>query len=167
MVVSGTTPSLNGITFPATQVASAGANTLDDYEEGTWTPTLVASGATFGNIDTFGRYIKIGRSVTLYGYIQRYVTAGGGANAVTITGAPFTSQSGITVAGGQGVVALFVDNANGFSLSLRILANSTTIDYINTYRRCIATSQQQTTQHNDCRFTTWITMGRRRKRKNR
>jgi hypothetical protein len=38
VVISGTTPSLNGITFPATQVASADANTLDDYEEGTWTP---------------------------------------------------------------------------------------------------------------------------------
>jgi hypothetical protein len=36
VVISGTTPSLNGITFPATQVPSADANTLDDYEEGTW-----------------------------------------------------------------------------------------------------------------------------------
>jgi hypothetical protein len=36
VVISGTTPSLNGITFPATQVASADANTLDDYEEGTF-----------------------------------------------------------------------------------------------------------------------------------
>jgi hypothetical protein len=33
VVISGTTPSLNGITFPATQVASADANTLDDYED--------------------------------------------------------------------------------------------------------------------------------------
>jgi len=29
-----------GITFPATQTASSNANTLDDYEEGTWTPRL-------------------------------------------------------------------------------------------------------------------------------
>jgi hypothetical protein len=37
-IASGQTFSLNGITFPATQVPSADANTLDDYEEGTWTP---------------------------------------------------------------------------------------------------------------------------------
>jgi hypothetical protein len=29
-----------GLPFPVTQVASADSNTLDDYEEGTWTPTL-------------------------------------------------------------------------------------------------------------------------------
>jgi hypothetical protein len=32
----------NGITFPATQSASSNANTLDDYEEGTFTPTPTA-----------------------------------------------------------------------------------------------------------------------------
>jgi hypothetical protein len=32
-----------GIQFPATQVSSADANTLDDYEEGTWTPTIGGS----------------------------------------------------------------------------------------------------------------------------
>jgi hypothetical protein len=30
----------SGISFPATQSASSDANTLDDYEEGTWTPTV-------------------------------------------------------------------------------------------------------------------------------
>ena len=35
-----------GIAFPATQSASSDANTLDDYEEGTWTPTY--SGSTSG-----------------------------------------------------------------------------------------------------------------------
>ena len=40
--VGGATPSTSGsgITFPATASASSNANTLDDYEEGTWTPTL-------------------------------------------------------------------------------------------------------------------------------
>ena len=130
VVISGTTPSLNGITFPATQVASADANTLDDYEEGTWTPLLVASGATIGNLSTSGRYIKVGRSVTLYGYIQQYVSAGGGANAVTITGVPFASQSGITIAGGQCIVSNFVGNANGSSISFKLTAASSTIEYL-------------------------------------
>ena len=33
-----------GITFPATQSASSDANTLDDYEEGTWNPTYTNLG---------------------------------------------------------------------------------------------------------------------------
>ncbi len=38
--LGGTSPSSGtGITFPATQSASSDANTLDDYEEGTWTPS--------------------------------------------------------------------------------------------------------------------------------
>ena len=43
--VGNATPSASGagITFPATQSASTDANTLDDYEEGTWTPTIAAS----------------------------------------------------------------------------------------------------------------------------
>jgi hypothetical protein len=50
------------IAFPATQSASANANTLDDYEEGTWTPT-----ATDFSINTgwTGTYTKIGRLVYL------------------------------------------------------------------------------------------------------
>ena len=53
-----------GITFPATQSASSNANTLDDYEEGTWTPTA----GTFTVIGTFtgtGTYVKIGSQVTV------------------------------------------------------------------------------------------------------
>jgi len=43
--VGNATPSTSGagITFPATQSASTDANTLDDYEEGTWTPVVVGS----------------------------------------------------------------------------------------------------------------------------
>lgn len=56
------------IKFPATQVASSDANTLDDYEEGTWTPAI--SFATPGNQSIVystqqGNYTKIGRLVTL------------------------------------------------------------------------------------------------------
>ena len=65
--VGGATPTSNGsgITFPATQSASSDANTLDDYEEGTWTPALAGEGGgsnTFTN--KYGYYTKIGRLVT-------------------------------------------------------------------------------------------------------
>jgi hypothetical protein len=56
------------IGFPATQNPSAGANTLDDYEEGTWTPSLNFSGGTTGITygDRQGRYIKIGKNVNIF-----------------------------------------------------------------------------------------------------
>jgi len=51
-----------GITFPATQSASSNANTLDDYEEGTFTPT--AANFTIVGTATFsGSYTKIGDRV--------------------------------------------------------------------------------------------------------
>jgi hypothetical protein len=51
-----------GIAFPSTQVSSSNANTLDDYEEGTWTPTDV-SGAGLTYTSSSGFYIKTGRLV--------------------------------------------------------------------------------------------------------
>jgi hypothetical protein len=59
---------VSGITFPGTQIASADANTLDDYEEGTWTPVLsTAYGFTEGASPSYtGKYIKIGKQVTVF-----------------------------------------------------------------------------------------------------
>ena len=73
-----------GITFPATQVASADANTLDDYEEGTWTPT--GNGVTL-TINTTCNYVKVGKQITL----TYDVTWPSTASALTadIFGAPF------------------------------------------------------------------------------
>lgn len=53
------------ITFPATQVPSSNANTLDDYEEGLWTPVLGGDGGTTGQTYTsqHGFYVKVGRMV--------------------------------------------------------------------------------------------------------
>jgi len=56
-----------GIKFPATQVASSDANTLDDYEEGTFTPVL-ADATTGGNTATGsfeGKYTKTGNKATV------------------------------------------------------------------------------------------------------
>ena len=53
------------ITFPATAVPSANANTLDDYEEGSWTPRLTGTGGgdyTPGGVNA-ARYVKVGRVV--------------------------------------------------------------------------------------------------------
>jgi hypothetical protein len=53
------------LVFPATQNASAGANTLDDYEEGSWTPSWTASSnPSAGNATIACRYTKNGRGVS-------------------------------------------------------------------------------------------------------
>ena len=61
----------DGISFPATQSACSDANTLDDYEEGTWTPVWQSSGSlpTLSYQTQNGRYIKIGRVVHFWARI--------------------------------------------------------------------------------------------------
>jgi hypothetical protein len=90
--VGATTPSTSGagITFPATQSASSDANTLDDYEEGTWTPTVNSSGGSITSYTSDGTYTKIGRSVLITARIG--LTNVGTANGnLNITNFPFTS----------------------------------------------------------------------------
>lgn len=83
-----------GLAFPAVQVASANANTLDDYEEGVWTPVIVSSGggaATYSSQQ--GYYTKVGKLVTVTGYINTATKGTLAAGNVTITGLPFTIEN--------------------------------------------------------------------------
>ena len=76
--VGGATPSTSGagITFPATQSASTDANTLDDYEEGTFTPTVagyyqINAGLTFGSTVSYAQiFIYKNGSSYRYNYLQ-------------------------------------------------------------------------------------------------
>ena len=106
VVVSGTTPTLNGITFPATQVPSADANTLDDYEEGTWTPTFTSSGASFTYSEQYGSYVKVGSLVTAQFRIRGSTATGTTSNAVQVTGFPFTSANLGSLSSNAGAIAL-------------------------------------------------------------
>ena len=77
---------LGGIQFPATQNATSDANTLDDYEEGTWTPSLGGT-ATYYASGNSGTYTKIGRVVTFKGLL--YILSIGTGSTTQITGFPF------------------------------------------------------------------------------
>jgi hypothetical protein len=99
---TGTILQQSGIGFPATQVPSSDANTLDDYEEGTWTPaitrgTTAPTGVTYSQQG--GIYIKIGRYVWVSWdlTISSQSTTGSGQNQ--ITGFPFQSDVGSANAG--------------------------------------------------------------------
>ena len=102
-IVEDTTPQLGahldmnnfGLSFPATQAPDAGANILDDYEEGTWTPTLAFGDGITGITYNYnvGGYTKIGRMVFLTGYIA-LSSKGTSVGAATLEGFPFSVKAG-------------------------------------------------------------------------
>ena len=95
-----------GISFPATQSASSDANTLDDYEEGTFTPTLQGSSTnptvTY-SIQT-GSYTKVGNTVTVFIRLQTTAVTGG-SGGVRISGLPFATNSTYRNGGAIGYVS--------------------------------------------------------------
>ena len=89
---------------------TAAANALDDYEEGTWTPTLIGSGGGTGTwASSVNSYTKVGRVVHFNCYLQ-CSSLGNMSNAVIIDGLPFTNAS----AGGY--QAATVGNATGLDI---------------------------------------------------
>jgi len=83
-----------GVTLGTSAGTYAAANTLDDYEEGTWTPSLSAGGntdATFG-ANNGGGYTKIGNKVHLQGRLS-VNSIGSLSGPISLTGFPFTSSS--------------------------------------------------------------------------
>jgi hypothetical protein len=99
--VGGATPSTSGagITFPATQSTSSNANTLDDYEEGTWTPTITfgggSTGITYNTTYTGATYTKIGNRVCLSGYVI-LTNKGSSAGRASVSNLPFANNSSLT-----------------------------------------------------------------------
>jgi hypothetical protein len=131
---SGIVTTAGQIAFPGTQNASAGANTLDDYEEGTWVPVLTFAtpgdvAVTYSSART-GVYTKIGRVVTV-GYVVdcsafTRSTASGG---LQITGLPFPAanvafQNTYNCGGFQGIT-----KAGYTQIAARIQANTSLIDF--------------------------------------
>jgi len=114
-VVEDTTPQLGanldmndfGLAFPATQSADAGANVLDDYEEGAWTPTILDNTLSASESQAYhtqtGHYIKTGRMV--YCFFTLHVSSFGSlttSEGAKMGGLPYTSINfGATVGGGS------------------------------------------------------------------
>lgn len=126
MGVGGATPSGSGsgITFPATQSASTDANTLDDYEEGSWTTTTASTVNISGITLQQARYTKVGRMVTIDGYFDATI-----ASANTLTYFSFTIPFPLisTTAGGCGAAVTNNEFAPG---SVYRASGSTALVYI-------------------------------------
>lgn len=84
----------NGIDFSATgQAGGMTSELLNDYEEGTWTPGQGAGLTVVGAFSSAGKYTKVGRLVTLTGYIAGATSVAFAANAVIVTGLPYTADT--------------------------------------------------------------------------
>jgi hypothetical protein len=88
-----------GITFPASQDASSNANTLDDYEKGTWTPAFNStnSNASITHSIQQGSYVKIGNFLHCWGYILIGSISSVGTGGLVLTGFPFALPENVTL----------------------------------------------------------------------
>jgi hypothetical protein len=93
--VGNATPSTSGagITFPATQSASTNANTLDDYEEGSWTPNQGAGLTVVGAFGSSGYYVKIGSVVTFKATLTGATSIALASAGQVCTNLPFSSTN--------------------------------------------------------------------------
>ena len=79
-----------GITFPATQNASSDPNTLDDYKEGTFTPSQGAGLAVVGAFSSVGKYTKLGNQVTVSGYVLGATSVANASSGLVFGALPYT-----------------------------------------------------------------------------
>ena len=134
VAVDGVTLKDGGATCSGLITASAGvaiggtgsANTLDDYEEGTWTPTFNTGYSSVTYVSQVGRYTKIGNIVELKFFLQTSSTSASGN--LSITGLPFTSGNN-SINNNVGIIHV---QSNSGTLSTdspicRLGTNSTTI----------------------------------------
>ncbi len=111
--------------FPSTRNPSADANTLDDYKESPWTPTVTAASGTLTTASATGSYTTIGRVVLCHVDVT-ITTNGTGATAINIS-LPFTASGYFTGCGRA-------DAVSGKQLQVRGSSTSASIfNYDNTY----------------------------------
>lgn len=126
IVYTANVPNFAGqLAFPATQNASADANTLDDYEEGTFTPSLLFGGAAAGMTysNQSARYTKIGRVVHCE-IIANLSAKGTSTGAATIAGLPFSANAAVP----QAIGSIRMDATAGMTVPVvRIIQGASAI----------------------------------------
>ena len=125
-----TSTSGSGISFPATQSASADANTLDDYEEGTWTPTVTSGTGSITTVVVAGWYRKVGGLVSLQ-FTYQITNNGTGASTVNIAGLPFTNSIGANVS--AGVMREIAVNGQTGTIYFNSATTLSAVNYVSAY----------------------------------
>jgi len=130
--------------FPATQNASSDVNTLDDYEEGTFTPVIYdtshsAESQTYTGTGQVGHYTKIGNLVHISGRVT-LTSKGTMTTNLYLEGLPFTaknvtnffqaitigSASGLNISAGQSIVLAISPNTQRAQINLWDATTGTT-----------------------------------------
>ena len=154
--LSGATAPASGIQFPTTQVASANNNNLDDYEEGTWTMGLSFGGGTTGITysSNTGNYVKIGKQVTVTGFIAM-TNKGSSTGSAKIIGLPFTVGSATA---NYSATSFWTDTIT-FTVSLQGYGNvsGTTIDMLQVSALGVGTALTDTNFANNSRLMVTLT----------
>jgi len=103
------------------------ANKLDDYEEGTWTPTFGAGTITYSGQS--GRYTKVGNLVTVS--FNLAWSARSGTGGVSITGLPFNISNTMTSYRGGGSLGTQagLDTSGGKQVILGVDAGQTALHF--------------------------------------
>jgi hypothetical protein len=96
------------------------ANLLDDYEEGTWTPTISSGTVTAEN----AWYVKVGTLITISAKFSGFSDTSSGTS-VTVGGVPFTTKASDHTAQGS-MIADYLSNGPYFPY---ISSNATTIRF--------------------------------------
>jgi hypothetical protein len=105
-----------GIDFSATP-GTGTTELFADYEEGTWTPEFISTGATFAYAEQYGSYVKVGSLVTLQMRLRTSSVTGTTTNATNVTGVPFTSANLNANNASAGAVGL-CDVTGGLAMSM-------------------------------------------------
>jgi len=123
----------HGIDFAATgDISGTGSELLDDYETGTFQPSVTFGGASSGvqyvSNRRFGIYTKIGNVVTYFVHVE-LTNKGSSTGGANITGMPFTATN---ANGNQNYVpgSSFISSMASLSsnLMIRSLSGTTNLD---------------------------------------
>ncbi len=119
-----------GIRFPATQSASTNVNTLDDYEEGTWTTTFGSKTNLTGTPSLSSAiYRKVGQIVYIEGRVGGLTITTSNTNTNVVFSVPIpmnnnsTSQVGnvYTYTGSTDISGVITDNTSGDNTTVAII----------------------------------------------
>jgi hypothetical protein len=118
------------------------ANLLEDYEEGTWTPTLISIGYTFAYTTQAGIYTKIGNMVSVKLYLRLSgAPTGSGVNVLRIGSLPFTSVGGNA---SYSAGSILVENSDNLFAGVPAIRSNPSVTYLSIYDAIAGSSPAST-----------------------
>ena len=138
----------SNIQFPGTQIAAGNANTLDDYEEGTWTITCSTTDVTVNTSYDTMMYTKIGRLVNVYGRFRFSASTSPSAD-LQFAGLPFTLNDSAGEDGQYLSFPVYMKNAASAVNSVSGVIKASGSDVFNVVENCTTGAGEDLAAHVD------------------